>query len=45
MKIKKRTINKKEREGVPIKGRKEVKMEKMQFSINGRERTEDLQTR
>ena len=45
MKIKKRTIKKKEREGFPIKGRKEVKMEKKQFSINGRERTEDLQTR
>ena len=34
--------NKKEKEGFPVEGRREVKMEKKQFSINGRKRTEDL---
>ena len=33
MKVKKRTIKKKEREGFRIKGRKEVKMEKKQVGI------------
>ena len=45
MKIKKRTKQKKEKEGFPIKDRKEVKNGNKQFSINERERTEDLQTR
>jgi len=43
MKIKKRTRERKE--GFPVKGRKEVRREKRQFSINERKRTEDLQTR
>ena len=43
MKIKKRTEERKE--GFPIKGRKEVKMEKKRFSINERKGMENLQTR
>ena len=39
MKIKKRTIKKKEREGFPIKGQKEVKVEKKQFSKNIQKQT------
>ena len=42
MKIKKRTEERKE--GFPIKGQKEVKREKKQFSINERKKTEILQS-
>ena len=45
MKIKKRAIKKKEKEGFPAEEWEEVKMEKKQFSINERKRTENLQAR
>ena len=37
--------NKKEEERFPVEGRREVKREKKQFSINERKRTEILQAR
>ena len=45
MKIKKRAIKKKQKEGFSAEEWEEVKMEKKQFSINERKRTENLQAR
>ena len=44
-KKKKMKRTKERKEGFPIKDKKEVKMEKKQFSINERKRTEILQAR